>query len=232
MAWLSSGRSAVELQRNLTKNLCLARAPRLQAAWAATDRAAFVPPLLRAQSYSDYPLPLGHAATISAPHMHALQLSLLKDHLPTGGHVLDVGSGSGFCVAFFARLVCAAGGRGRVVGVEHIPELAASSLENVAAAADLGQFLLSGQIAIRCADGREGWQAGAPYDAIHVGAAAPQLPTALIEQLAPGGRMVIPIEDELCVFDKGARRPHLVTRHTATAVRFVPLCDKTVQEEF
>ncbi|CAL5016324.1 unnamed protein product [Urochloa decumbens] len=89
------------------------------------DRALFVP---EGSPYIDSPMPIGFNATISAPHMHATCLELLKDHLQPGMHALDVGSGSGYLTACFAMMV---GPEGRAVGVEHVPEIVASAIENV-----------------------------------------------------------------------------------------------------
>jgi len=89
------------------------------------DRALFVQ---EGTPYIDSPMPIGFNATISAPHMHATCLELLKDHLQPGMHALDVGSGSGYLTACFAMMV---GPEGRAVGIEHIPEIVASAIENV-----------------------------------------------------------------------------------------------------
>ncbi|XP_020573354.1 protein-L-isoaspartate O-methyltransferase-like [Phalaenopsis equestris] len=90
------------------------------------DRGLFVPD--RCPPYSDSPMPIGYNGTISAPHMHATCLELLKDHLKSGLRALDVGSGSGYLSACFAMMV---GPEGHAVGVEHIPELVAASVENI-----------------------------------------------------------------------------------------------------
>ena len=93
------------------------------------DRAFFVPPELREFAYSDHPLPIGCGATISAPHMHATALELLKDSLIPGATVLDVGCGSGYLLACMAHMVQPGG---RVFGIEHVPELGAQGSENIA----------------------------------------------------------------------------------------------------
>nr|DAD34400.1 TPA_asm: hypothetical protein HUJ06_005040 [Nelumbo nucifera] len=90
------------------------------------DRGSFVPD--GNPPYVDSPMQIGYNATISAPHMHATCLELLKENLQPGMHVLDVGSGTGYLTACFALMV---GPQGRVVGIEHIPELGASSIENI-----------------------------------------------------------------------------------------------------
>ncbi|XP_072150476.1 protein-L-isoaspartate O-methyltransferase 1 isoform X3 [Setaria viridis] len=134
--------------------------------------------------------------------------------------------GTGYLTACFALMV---GSEGRAVGVEHIPELVATSIENIKKSAAAPQ-LNDGSLSIHIADGREGWPELAPYDAIHVGAAAPQIPEALIEQLKPGGRMVIPVGtvfQELKVVDK--KLDGTVSIRDETSVRYVPLTSKEAQ---
>ncbi|KAJ6760813.1 PROTEIN-L-ISOASPARTATE O-METHYLTRANSFERASE [Salix purpurea] len=151
------------------------------------DRALFVPD--GTPAYVDSPMAIGYNATISAPHMHATCLQLLEENLKPGMHALDVGSGTGYLTACFALMV---GPQGRAVGVEHIPELADSSLKNIEKSA-AAPLLKEGSLSIHVGDGRQGWPEFAPYDAIHVGAAAPEIPQPLLDQLKPGGRMVIPV---------------------------------------
>jgi protein-L-isoaspartate(D-aspartate) O-methyltransferase len=98
-------------------------------ALTALDRANFVPPAAVDHAYQDTPLCIGHGATISAPHMHAMCLELLDAQLQPGAHVLDVGSGSGYLTAAMAVLV---GETGVVVGIEHVPQLTEWSKDNVA----------------------------------------------------------------------------------------------------
>ncbi|XP_037461063.1 protein-L-isoaspartate O-methyltransferase-like isoform X1 [Triticum dicoccoides] len=188
------------------------------------DRGLFVPP--GGSPYFDSPMAIGYNATISAPHMHAACLELLEDHLQPGMRALDVGSGTGYLTACFALMV---GPGGRAVGVEHMPELVASSTENIKKSAAAPQ-LNDGSLSIHIADGREGWPELAPYDCIHVGAAAPQIPEALIEQLKPGGRMVIPVGtifQELKVVEK--KPDGGVSIRDETSVRYVPLTSKDAQ---
>lgn len=230
MTWRSTGRTALELQENLTRACLLSADSAIQAAWGAVDRALFVPKAVLSAAYQDNPLQIGHGATISAPHMHAAQLSCLRSHLQPGARCLDVGSGTGIMVALMGMLV---GPTGRVVGVEHIPELASwslSNLHNMPASSGMGALLASQAVQVHVGDGRGGWATEAPYTCIHVGAAAPTLPAALVEQLAPGGRMVIPVgeeDQELLLVDKDEMGR--LTQQRVMGVRFVPLCSKGEQ---
>lgn len=188
------------------------------------DRALFVPD--GNPAYVDSPMLIGFNATISAPHMHATCLQLLEKNLQPGMHALDVGSGTGYLTACFAMMV---GPEGRAIGVEHIPELVGSSIQNIQKSA-AAPFLKDGSLSVHVGDGRQGWPDFAPYDAIHVGAAAPEIPQPLIDQLKPGGRMVIPVGkifQELQVVDKNLDGS--ISVHTETSVRYVPLTSREAQ---
>ncbi|XP_038986848.1 protein-L-isoaspartate O-methyltransferase-like isoform X3 [Phoenix dactylifera] len=210
------------------------------------DRGLFVPD--GNSDYIDSPMPIGYNATISAPHMHGTCLELLKEHLQPGMHALDVGSGSGYLTACFAMMV---GLQGRAVGVEHIPELVASSIENVKRSA-ASSLLNGGSLSLHVAglnlngldfsppstcrqekkmlNGRQGWPEQAPYDAIHVGAAAAKIPQPLLDQLKPGGRMVIPVGSffqDLQVVDK--KLDGSISIRSETSVRYVPLTSRAAQ---
>ena len=126
----------------------------------AVDRKFFAPH----SAYTDSPQPIGSGATISAPHMHAYALEILKDKLKEGSRALDVGSGTGYLTACFAVMV---GKSGKAVGIEHIDDLVKKSIENVRNwNADM---LESGHLKLLVGDGRMGYAPDAPYDAIHVG---------------------------------------------------------------
>eukprot|EP01018_Ginkgo_biloba_P025570 Gb_04905 [translate_table: standard] len=188
------------------------------------DRGLFVPE--GNPPYVDSPMPIGYNATISAPHMHATCLELLEEHLQPGMRALDVGSGTGYLTACFAMMV---GPQGHAVGVEHIPELVTISIENVKKS-KAAPLLADGSLSLHVGDGRQGWPDLAPYNAIHVGAAAPVVPQPLIEQLKPGGRMVIPVGNffqELQVIDKQLDGSLKV--HSETSVRYVPLTSRREQ---
>ncbi|KAL2933700.1 Protein-L-isoaspartate O-methyltransferase [Bienertia sinuspersici] len=190
----------------------------------AIDRGLFVPSGTAA--YVDSPMPIGHNATISAPHMHAMCLELLKDKLQPGMHALDVGSGTGYLTACFAMMV---GPEGRAVGIEHIPELVTWSVENIKKSV-AAPLMEKGSLSVNVGDGRLGYPEAAPYDAIHVGAAAPEIPKALLDQLKPGGRLVIPVGtffQDLQVIDK--REDGSISTRTETSVRYVPLTSREQQ---
>ncbi|KAJ8501139.1 hypothetical protein OPV22_011691 [Ensete ventricosum] len=177
-------------------------------------------------AYVDSPVPIGYNATISAPHMHATCLELLEEHLQPGMHALDVGSGTGYLTACFAIMV---GPQGCAVGVEHIPELVASSINSIKRSA-ASSMLDEGSLSVHAADGRKGWPELAPYDAIHVGAASPDIPRSLLAQLKPGGRMVIPVGNffqDLKVVDKNDDGS--VRVRSEASVRFVPLTSRAAQ---
>ncbi|KAL1917750.1 uncharacterized protein VTP21DRAFT_3584 [Calcarisporiella thermophila] len=183
MAWRCSGAS----NRDLVQNLALAKIitnPRVEQAMLATDRRHYA----RSQPYQDSPQGIGYGATISAPHMHAHALDQLEPYLQPGMRALDVGSGSGYLTSCMAEMV---GKEGKVVGIEHIPELVDLSTENVRKARP--EFLDEGRVEFVVGDGRKGYPKEAPYDCIHVGAAAHETPKDLIEQLKAPGRMFIPV---------------------------------------
>ncbi|KAF3677439.1 Protein-L-isoaspartate O-methyltransferase 2 [Capsicum chinense] len=188
------------------------------------DRGLFVPD--GTPAYVDSPMSIGYNATISAPHMHAMCLELLEDRLQPGMHALDVGSGTGYLTACFALMV---GPQGRAVGVEHIPELVTWSIKNVEKSA-AAPLLKEGSLSLHVGDGRKGWPEHAPYDAIHVGAAAADVPQDLIDQLKPGGRMVIPVGtffQDLKVIDK--KLDGSISVRSETSVRYVPLTSREAQ---
>lgn len=150
-------------------------------AFDVVPRHHFVPEEVRHRAYRDTALPLGHGQTISRPAVHALSLSLAE--LEGDERVLEVGTGSGFQTALLARLA------GTVYSVERVEALARRARERLAA---LGVE----DVVLKIGDGSRGWPDAAPFDAVLVGAAAPGVPEPLRRQLAPGGRLVVPVGDE------------------------------------
>ena len=220
--WRCSGDSNAALINNLFQSGII-KSERIKNAMAAVDRAHYVPDEYQSEAYEDHPIPIGHAATISAPHMHAHALSLLEDHCKPGMKVLDVGCGSGVLCSMFARMVTENGADGKVVGIDYIKALVDMSDTNIKKGAEKA-FLDSGVITLHQGDGWKGVPESAPYDAIHVGAAAATMPQDLVDQLAPGGRMVIPVGTHDQVFkrvDKDATGKVTVT--DMMGVRYVPL---------
>lgn len=222
--WTGSGIGTNKEMVEKLHNFGVIRSKKVSEVMESIDRAFFVPDDI--PPYVDTPVPIGYNATISAPHMHATCLQLLEKHLQPGMRALDVGSGTGYLTACFALMV---GPEGRAVGVEHIPELVASSMENIKKSA-AAPLLKEGSLSVHVGDGRQGWAECAPYDAIHVGAAAVEIPPALIDQLKPGGRMVIPVGNifqDLKVVDKDSDGS--VSIHDETSVRYVPLTSREAQ---
>ena len=154
--------------------------PRVLAAMAQVDRAAFVPLALQAHAYEDRPLPIGHGQTISQPYMVACMTALLA--LTPTARVLEIGTGSGYQSAVLASLAA------EVHTLERHAALAEAALERF-------RRLGIHNVTVHHADGSLGWPARDPYDAILVTAAAPKLPEALLGQLADGGVLVCPVGD-------------------------------------
>jgi len=186
-------------------------APRVIAALCQVRRERFVPEREVARAYINAPLPIGCGQTISQPFIVALMTDLLD--LRPVDRVLEVGTGSGYQAAVLAELA------GEVFSTEVIPELA-----------DVAKHALAregyGNVALRVGDGGHGWPEQAPFDAIIVTAAARSVPPALVEQLRPGGRLVIPVgaprgDQELRLLRKSA--DGTVTSRAVLPVAFVPL---------
>lgn len=186
--------------------------PQVLAALRSVPRHEFVPPGVSRLAYSNQPLPIGFGQTISQPFIVALMTDLLQ--VKTSDRVLEIGTGSGYQAAVLSLLA-------REV----------YSIEIVAPLGQSGALTLSrlgyANVAVRIGDGYEGWEAHAPFDAIMVTAAPNHVPPALIAQLKPEGRLVIPVggmSQELMVVVKGADGTTTITR--IVSVRFVPLTRK------
>lgn len=186
-------------------------APGTLAALRAVPRAEFVSPEMRAHVFENRALPAREGQTISQPFVVALMTDLLQPL--AGKRILDVGTGTGYQAA-----VLAAGGA-RVTGLEIRPALARD------ARATLGRLKIA-NVGIRAGDGRKGWPDGAPYDGILVAAASADIPEALVAQLAPGGRLVLPYvmpdgDQTLLTADK--RDDGTIVKTAVLPVAFVPL---------
>jgi protein-L-isoaspartate(D-aspartate) O-methyltransferase len=183
----------------------------VRSALGKVERHRLVPPAQAAYAYRNRPLPIGAGQTISQPYIVALSTDLIA---PQPDHVvLDVGTGSGYQAAVLAEIVT------RVYSIEIIPSLAREASERLK---DLGYA----NVEVRIGDGYAGWPEKAPFDGIIVTAAAPRVPAALVEQLKPGGRMVIPVGG-----DGDIQFLQVITRRAdggyderrVLPVRFVPL---------
>ena len=152
------------------------------------DRAHYAP----SSPYNDSPQGIGYKATISAPHMHASACDTLLPFLNDGSRVLDIGSGSGYLTHVLAELVKPSG---TVIGIDHIQQLTDLANKNTQKSSEGRGLLSSGAIKFVTGDGRKGYPEGAPYDAIHVGAAAAEHHKALEDQLKAPGRMFVPVEE-------------------------------------
>lgn len=222
--WKCSGDSNDQLVDNLVKAELVCSAV-VELAMRRVDRALFVPKVPEGETsasytygpYADAPQSLGWKSTVSAPWIHAVCLEQGKDFVcRPNARVLDVGSGSGILLAYFANMSKDA----LCVGVEIVAPLVEKSKEN------LTELLNEQRVLVRHGDGWAGCEEFAPYDFIHVGACAEQIPETLVGQLKPGGRLVIPLgkhteQQQLTVIDKTSAG-EIVTRNVCL-VRFVPL---------
>ncbi|MBS0448207.1 MAG: protein-L-isoaspartate(D-aspartate) O-methyltransferase [Proteobacteria bacterium] len=185
--------------------------PRVLAAMRAVPREAFVPAWLADAAYDDRPLPIDAGQTISQPYIVALMCEALR--LEGGETVLEIGTGSGYAAAVLARIAA------QVHSIERLPALAASARQRL-------HELVVANVQVHEGDGTLGWPAAAPYEAIVVTAGGPRVPPALLEQLAIGGRLVIPVGPEPDLQDllrvtRTERDRH--AREVLCGVRFVPL---------
>jgi protein-L-isoaspartate(D-aspartate) O-methyltransferase len=183
--------------------------PQVLAAMRDVPRHEFVPPAVAREAYIDSPLPIGHGQTISQPYIVALMTELARPK-PTD-KALEVGTGSGYQAAVLSRLVA------RVYTIEIVEALAAEAAPRLAAYRN---------VVTRVGDGHAGWPEEAPFDVILVTAAPETIPPALLSQLAPGGRLVIPVgpisaiqELRLVERDQAGQ----LSERLIASVRFVPL---------
>ncbi len=186
------------------------RDPRVLEAMRKVPRHLFVPPALRDRAYRDCPLPIGYGQTISQPYIVAFMTEAAR--LTPQSVVLEIGTGSGYQTAILAELAR------QVYSLERLAPLAARAQQTLTA---LGYR----NVEVRQGDGYQGWPEHAPYDAIVVTAAPPAVPTALLEQLAVGGTLVVPVGESqgsqsLLILHK---TPEGVVQKEAFPVQFVPM---------
>ncbi|MFN8650914.1 MAG: protein-L-isoaspartate(D-aspartate) O-methyltransferase [Gemmatimonadales bacterium] len=192
-----------ELQAKGIRDLAVLRAV------ARVPRHLFVPESVRHRAYEDSALPIGGGQTISQPWVQARSLELAK--LTGRERVLEVGTGSGYQTALLSLLV------DQVFSIERLAPLAQSARAALEAAGIRNVSIMVG-------DGTLGWRPYAPYDAIIVAAASPDVPQPLVEQLAPGGRLILPIGDRNSqTLTLVTRTPEGVQVAPVSDVRFVPL---------
>jgi len=192
-------------------------------AFMRVPREKFVRPNNINQAYDDHPLPIGYGQTISAPHMAIIMCELLE--LKEGDKVLEIGGGSGYHAAICAAIVAPPNSKnpGHVFTIERIPELVRFARENLKKAG-FSEF-----VTVIEGDGTQGYPEEAPYNAILVTAAGPEVPEPLVEQLEIGGKLIIPIGgrmmyQELILVEK--RKPDKIIQRRKGGVAFVPLIGK------
>jgi protein-L-isoaspartate(D-aspartate) O-methyltransferase len=185
------------------------RDPRVLAAMREVPRHLFVDSAQREHAYEDHPLPIAGNQTISQPYIVALMTELAE--ITPGERVLEIGTGSGYQSAVLSRLAR------EIYSIEIVPELARASGERL-------RRLGYGNVSVKEGDGYRGWSEHAPFDAIIVTAAPDRIPQPLLEQLAPGGRLVIPVGSffqELKVLSKDKNGK--ISEKDILPVRFVPM---------
>ncbi|XP_055299674.1 protein-L-isoaspartate(D-aspartate) O-methyltransferase [Sitodiplosis mosellana] len=226
MAWRSVGSDNADLINQL-EDVGVIKTRLVKELMTETDRKHYC----TRTPYVDAPQSIGNGVTISAPHMHAYALENLVEKFKYGGRALDVGSGSGYLTACLARanrkaIGPKASNEKMVVGIEHQATLVELAIRNINA--DDPNFIKNGELVIVEGDGRNGYEEFAPYDIIHVGAAAPKTPDILLSQLKNGGRLICPVGPQfgaqyLEMYDKDERGE--VSRTKLMSVVYVPLTD-------
>mmetsp|Transcript_39967 Transcript_39967/g.76444 ORF Transcript_39967/g.76444 Transcript_39967/m.76444 type:complete len:230 (+) Transcript_39967:187-876(+) len=224
MAWRSHGENNAGLVEALARNAIISH-PRVKEAMLAVDRIHFARD--PEEAYRDNPHGIGFGVTMSAPHMHAHCLEVLEPMLRPGACVLDVGSGTGYLTACMGFMV---GPQGKCVGIEHVPQLVDFSVKNINKSNIGRRMLAESQVVLFQGDGRLGSPEHAPFDAIHVGAASPEMPEILKQQLKVGGRLVVPVgtyDQSIVQIDRVSDT--LWEEENLMAVRYVPLTDLETQ---
>lgn len=181
---------------------------RVLAAMAAVPRRTFIPPEHQHEEFADNPLPIGHGQTISQPLIVAWMTQELDVH--PGAKVLEIGTGSGYQTAILAELGA------NVYSIEIEPDLSTRARR---ALDELGYE----RVRLRVGNGYDGWPDEAPFDRIVLTAAPPDVPEALTDQLADGGRLVAPVGTDWQVLVRIDRSGSRLARHESWPVRFVPM---------
>ncbi len=184
------------------------RDPQVLAAMGRVPRHRFVPVEQRRSAYEDRALPIGYRQTISQPYIVAYMTQALQ--ITPDARVLEVGTGSGYQAAILSEVAA------KVYTIEIVPELANRARETLS---ELGHA----NVEVRLGDGYEGWEDEAPFDAIMVTAAPDHVPAPLIEQLAPGGRLIIPVGENRQSLTLVTRTPTGIIRKNLLPVLFVPM---------
>lgn len=200
------------LRQEMVEQQIIARGikdPKVLQAMGSVRRHLFVPPEHQSQSYADYPLPIGEDQTISQPYIVALmtELAQINEH----SRALEIGTGSGYQAAVLAEIAS------DVYTIEILEPLGSRAEKRLT---ELGYK----NVHVRIGDGYKGWPEAAPFDAILVTAAPDHIPQPLVDQLKPGGRLVIPVGEgtqELQVITKAA--DGAITNEAVAPVRFVPM---------
>lgn len=189
----------------------------------AVDRSLFC----SSDPYEDKPKKINYGATISAPHIHAIILELLKPNLTEGAKVLDIGSGSGYLTICMALMI---GTNGRAIGIDHVNHLIFRSRRQIR---QHFRYLTTSRVKFLHGDGRLGYSREGPYDVINIGGAVKEIPQSIIDQLKPNGRLIAPV---IC---SGGGGQKLISIHKSSdgeieraehmRVRFSVLTDLTAQ---
>lgn len=185
-------------------------------AMSDVNRADFLPPKFQQQAEVEMALPIGHGQTVTPPRTTAIMLELLD--VKKGHHVLDVGTGSGWTAALLGNIV---GAGGRVVTIERIDDLIAIAKENL----EKYRYLSDSRVECISGDAMDGYAKEAPYDRILVSAAATAVPEALKSQLKIGGKLVIPLHNSICYFEKKSADDYY--KEEFSGFNFVPLVQRS-----
>jgi protein-L-isoaspartate(D-aspartate) O-methyltransferase len=186
---------------------------------ATVPRHAFVPTSMRPLAYLDSPLPIGHEQTISQPYIVAAMTE--QAAIDERSRVLEIGTGSGYATAILAEIAA------EVYSIEIVPTLARQA-ETVLR--ELGHDRAHWRVHLRVGDGYQGWPEAAPFDAILVAAAPPAIPQPLVDQLAVGGKLIIPVGSGIQELRVLTKTPTGVASERLFEVRFVPMTGRAQRD--